>query len=90
MKTRITYIPELAELISLNSLIELKLKAIYDRKECYEAIEELTDELDEAETEEEIEDIVDDLILVHTVLDTIAETTQFVEAEFNTIGYRLN
>jgi hypothetical protein len=90
MKSFITNIPELAELLSLNALVELKFKALHDRIECYEAIHELSIAITEAESQEEIDEIVNELKLIHQVLATIDEATVFVDTEFDLIGYRLN
>jgi hypothetical protein len=85
-----TMMPELAELISINSLFELKTRAYYDRIECFQTIELLQEEMKHVIDEEEKDEMIDDLIAVYHLLDTIEEAEQFVSTELKMIGYRLN
>ena len=82
--------PELAELISINSLFMLKERTYHDRIECLETIELIQEEMKYVIDEEEKDEMIDDLVSVLNLLDTIEETQQFVTAELKMIGYRLN
>jgi len=82
--------PELAELISINSLFMLKEKTYYDKIECLKTIELIQEEMKHVIDEEEKDEMIDDLVSVYNILDTIEEAQQFVTAELKMIGYRLN
>lgn len=82
--------PELAELISINSLFMLKERTYYDKIECLKTIELIQEEMKHVIDEEEKDEMIDDLVSVYNILDTIEEAQQFVTAELKMIGYRLN